>query len=328
MQPVREETSVLSTSVQVTKTIAIADVRRPVLLRQLKMRVKPEAQGLLMFAITIKGQPFRALIDSGANGMFLSSRVVTQLKLKTVAKGHLDPVKMADGTSVDSPAALRLGYNMGNYRDIDTFHVLDLPTFDVVIGVPWLHRMDPTIHWKRRTMAVKHKGVTHRYSAISQQGYMQVAGLIISALELKNSMQRGEEVYSVSLKEILDDTLPVSDRPAIRPGLPLPPGWQERLDEKIKSYSDVISPDPDWKPDFPPPRTVDHHIERVPGVPIPQRPMGRMGQDELEELRIQLEDFVERGYIVPSASEFASPVLMVKRPGEKKLRFCLDYRAS
>jgi hypothetical protein len=52
-----------------------------------------------------------------------------------------------------------------------------------------------------------------------------------------------------------------------------------------------------------------------------------MGQDELIELRKQLADFLDRRYITPSTSAYASPVLMVKRPGEDKLRFCIDYRA-
>jgi predicted aspartyl protease len=55
-------------------------------LKKLKMRAQPGAQGLLMFNISIKGQTFKALIDSGANGLFISSRVASQLKLPTVVK--------------------------------------------------------------------------------------------------------------------------------------------------------------------------------------------------------------------------------------------------
>ncbi|GBG77099.1 hypothetical protein CBR_g23424 [Chara braunii] len=49
-----------------------------------------------------------------------------------------------------------------------------------------------------------------------------------------------------------------------------------------------------------------------------------MGQGELEELRRQIEDMIDRGWIRPSESEFGAPVLFVPKKGGK-LRMCIDY---
>ncbi|GBG87996.1 hypothetical protein CBR_g46367 [Chara braunii] len=50
-----------------------------------------------------------------------------------------------------------------------------------------------------------------------------------------------------------------------------------------------------------------------------------MGQGELEELRRQIDDMIDRGWIRPSESEFGAPVLFVPKKGGK-LRMCIDYR--
>ena len=51
-----------------------------------------------------------------------------------------------------------------------------------------------------------------------------------------------------------------------------------------------------------------------------------MLREELLVMRQYLEEHLEKGFIRPSRSPFASPVLFVKKPGGG-LRFYVDYRA-
>ena len=51
-----------------------------------------------------------------------------------------------------------------------------------------------------------------------------------------------------------------------------------------------------------------------------------MSQLELDELRKQLPDLLERGFIQPSQSPYGSPILFVRKK-DGSLRFCVDYRA-
>ncbi|KAG0154825.1 hypothetical protein PDIDSM_395 [Penicillium digitatum] len=51
-----------------------------------------------------------------------------------------------------------------------------------------------------------------------------------------------------------------------------------------------------------------------------------MSRNELEVLKDWIEDNLRKGFIQPSSSPAASPVLFVKKPGGG-LRFCVDYRA-
>jgi hypothetical protein len=51
-----------------------------------------------------------------------------------------------------------------------------------------------------------------------------------------------------------------------------------------------------------------------------------MSSSELEELKVQLKEYLKRGWIRPSTSKFASGVLFAIIPCTNKLRMCTDYR--
>ncbi|GBG81426.1 hypothetical protein CBR_g32103 [Chara braunii] len=72
-------------------------------------------------------------------------------------------------------------------------------------------------------------------------------------------------------------------------------------------------------------RPIQHRIEIEPGSKTPKGAVYRMSRRELEELRKQLDELLEKGWIRPSSSPFGAPVLFVpKKEGE--LRMCIDYR--
>ena len=60
--------------------------------------------------------------------------------------------------------------------------------------------------------------------------------------------------------------------------------------------------------------------------PIPNSSVYRMYSSELEELKVQLKDYLERRWIRPSTSKFAYGVLFAIKPGTNKLRMCTNYR--
>jgi hypothetical protein len=77
---------------------------------------------------------------------------------------------------------------------------------------------------------------------------------------------------------------------------------------------------------LPPPRSRDHSITLVPGVPpVAVRPYRYpvLHKDELER---QCAAMMPQGLIRCSSSAFSSPVLLVKK-ADGSWRFCVDYRA-
>ena len=82
---------------------------------------------------------------------------------------------------------------------------------------------------------------------------------------------------------------------------------------------------PDELPGLPSHRDVDFGIELHPGIsPISMTPH-RMALVELQELRVQLQELLDKGFIRPSTSPWGAPVLFAKKKG-KTLRLCIDYR--
>jgi len=87
-------------------------------------------------------------------------------------------------------------------------------------------------------------------------------------------------------------------------------------------YPDVF---PAELPSIPPERDAVFEIKLVPGTqPIHKTPY-RMAPKEQVELKRQLDDLLAKGFIRPSKSPWAFPVLFVeKKDGTKRL--CVDYR--
>ena len=90
----------------------------------------------------------------------------------------------------------------------------------------------------------------------------------------------------------------------------------------IREFLDVF---PEELPGVPPEREVDLSIEVVQGTtPISRAPC-RMAPIELKELKTQLHELLDKGFIRPSVSPWGAPVLFVKKNYDT-LRMCIDYR--
>ena len=90
----------------------------------------------------------------------------------------------------------------------------------------------------------------------------------------------------------------------------------------LQEFRDVF---PDEISGLPPKRDIDFTIELVPGVaPVSKAPY-RMSTPEMLELKMQLQDLLEKKYIRSSVSPWGAPVLFVKKK-DGTLRLCIDYR--
>jgi hypothetical protein len=90
----------------------------------------------------------------------------------------------------------------------------------------------------------------------------------------------------------------------------------------VCEYLDVFL---DELPGMPPDRDVEFVIELQPGTaPISKRPY-RMPPKELTELKTQLQELLDKGYIRSSSSPWGCPALFVKKK-DGSLRMCVDYQ--
>ena len=88
------------------------------------------------------------------------------------------------------------------------------------------------------------------------------------------------------------------------------------------AIEDVYS---DELPGLPLQRDVDLCIELHLGMsPISMTPH-RMAPIELQELKVQLQELLDKGFIRLSTSPWGAPVMFAKKK-DKTLRLCIDYR--
>ncbi|PKI56556.1 hypothetical protein CRG98_023082 [Punica granatum] len=99
----------------------------------------------------------------------------------------------------------------------------------------------------------------------------------------------------------------------------IPPKVAQVLESFKKSYQRSC-------PKLPPKREVDHGIELVPDVRSPAKAPYHMAPPKLEELRKQLKELLEAGFIRPSKALYGAPVLFQKKH-DGSLRMRIDYRA-
>ena len=94
------------------------------------------------------------------------------------------------------------------------------------------------------------------------------------------------------------------------------------LPQVVYEYEDVF---PDKLPGLPPYRDEDFTIELHLGTsPISMTPH-RMVPVELQELKVQLQELFDGGFIRPSTSPWGTLVLFAKKK-DKSLLLCRDYR--
>ncbi|KAL0440729.1 UNVERIFIED_CONTAM: Retrovirus-related Pol polyprotein from transposon [Sesamum radiatum] len=126
---------------------------------------------------------------------------------------------------------------------------------------------------------------------------------VISTIEARRLILEGYEAYLAH----------VADAKKVNPTL-----------EEIVIVRDFTEVFPDNLSGLSPHRKVDFTIETIPRVaPILIAPF-RMALVELQELKQQIEELFEKGFIRPSTSSWGAPVLFVKKKDDS-MRLCVDY---
>jgi hypothetical protein len=91
----------------------------------------------------------------------------------------------------------------------------------------------------------------------------------------------------------------------------------------IEEFVDVF---PKELPGMPPERGVEFYIDLIPcTAPIAKRPY-RMAPTELAELKLQIAELQQKGYICSSSSPSGAPILFVTKK-DGSMRMCIDYRS-
>ncbi|KAF1314269.1 reverse transcriptase, partial [Globisporangium splendens] len=120
-------------------------------------RVEQEP-ALIVHKVKVDGysEPLRALVDTGASNNFVRTQVVRRQGLDLPISNKEMIVRLANGSKVTMPKrVLRMAIECDDFRGEDEFILLDLDDkFDLILGMPWLRRYQPSIDWKKKKISV------------------------------------------------------------------------------------------------------------------------------------------------------------------------------
>ena len=178
---------------------------------------------------------------------------------------------------------------------------LSFREFDVILGMDWLSRHQVVVDCRM-------KRVTFRTPSGEEVTFIgersNHLSNVISAATVGMIVRKGCEAYLTY----------VIDTKKVEPSL---------LDIPIVyDYLDVF---PEEFPGLPPQREIEFTIDVVPGATPTSITSYRMAPMELKELKLQLQELLEKGFIRPSVSPWGAPMLFVTKK-DGTLRLCVDYR--
>nr|GEZ14302.1 putative reverse transcriptase domain-containing protein [Tanacetum cinerariifolium] len=210
-------------------------------------------------------------------------------------------VELADGKIVSTNNVLKgCTLNLLNHSFPIDLMVIELGSFDVVIGMDWLSKNDSAILCGEKKVRIPLK----KKALIIKGDRNQSRLKIISCIKAQKYIENGCELFLAQVTRIISKEKQIEDVPVIH------------------DFPEVF---PEDLPGLPPPRRVEFRIDLVPGATPVARAPYRLAPSKLKELSEQLKELFEKGFIRPSSSPLGAPVLFVKKK-DGSFRMCIDYR--
>jgi hypothetical protein len=181
-------------------------------------------------------------------------------------------------------------------------NVLQLGSYDVLIGMDWLEKYKVILNCYDKTFTY----VDDNGNIINIKGIPRTISIRkISTLQIKICVRKGCKVFVV---HVIDNEKEESKKDI--ENFPI-------LQEFQDVFQEILG--------LPPKREIDFSIDLLPGaVPVSKAPY-RMNILELNELKYQLQELLDKKYIRPSVSPWGAPILFVRKK-DGTLRLCIDYR--
>ncbi|GBG89983.1 hypothetical protein CBR_g50073 [Chara braunii] len=261
--------------------------------------------------VVVGGRKCGAFVDIGSTRNFISRDCVDRLCLKDWVQRLSRPVAstlankermMVEDYVKD--VVCTFYYPGGEINHKIPFLVSDELPFDMLLGMYYLEVAKPQFDWDKKVL--KHELPSRRTVRLAKYKASRLIDshgcLCASAFYnyYKQNQEEGMYLVYVSAKG-----------EAIKTPL--------EIETIVAKYPDLFEPSGVVD------KEVVHTIEIIPGSKTPKGRIYRMAPAELDELRRQLKELTEKGWIRPSTFPFGSPVLFVPKKGGT-LRKCIDYR--
>ena len=166
--------------------------------------------------------------------------------------------------------------------------LIDLRGLDVILGMDWLASNYASMDCFLKEVIFRRPGLP---VVVFYGDQRRASSGLISAISTRCLLQKGCKGYLAHVFDTRSSEVRLEDVPIMR------------------DFLDVF---PDDLPGLPPEREIDFPIDLVPGTAPISLPPYIMAPAELKELKTQLQELLDMGFIRPSISPWGELVLFVK----------------
>ena len=171
----------------------------------------------------------------------------------------------------------------------------------MILGMDWLSRHQAIVDYRMKRVTLRTPNDDEVVFIGERSNHLSN---VISAATARKMVRKGCEAYLAYVIDTVKARPSVSDIPT------------------VSDFPDVF---PKELPGLPPHREIEFAIIVVPGATPTSITPYRMAPVELKELKLQLQELLEKRFIRPSVSPWEAPVLFVKNK-DGTLWLCIDYR--
>ena len=178
---------------------------------------------------------------------------------------------------------------------------LSFRVFDVILRMDWLSRHQMVVDCRMKRVTLRTQSGKEVTFISERQNHLSN---VIFAATARMMVRKGCEAYLAYVIDTKKAESSLSDIPI------------------VCDYPDVFLEE---LPRLPPQKEIEFVIDVVPGATSASITPYKMASVELKELKLQLQELLEKGFIHPSVSPWGAPMLFVQKK-DGTLRLCVDYR--
>ena len=161
--------------------------------------------------------------------------------------------------------------------------------FDITLGMDRLASYHASVHCFEKEVVFKPLG---ELEFLFKDSCLPFMPRVISCIQANHFLRKAYQGFLASGVDLESKELEIG-------GIPI-----------VQEFTDVF---PDDLLRLPSNREVEFSIDLLPGTTLISKAPYRMAPKELKQLKAQLEELLDKGFIHPSASPWGAPVLFIKK---------------
>eukprot|EP00253_Pinus_taeda_P018789 PITA_18789 len=258
-----------------------------------------------------KHQKIDTLFDSGSQVNLIFEAIVKKLGLATTP--HKKPYQLGwldDKAQLQMTRQCKLKFSFGSsFVDEVELDIIPLDICGIVLGSPYLYDRKAIFYRAENKYLLVKDGIEY----FVRDHKLKNSYILINLGQMKRMINSCKQFLRMVIKENKPSKANVFEGYNAK--------QQDDLEKVVPEY-DILFQEPKG---LPPKKEIVHAIILQQDAPLPNIRMYRFSALENDEIKKQVQELLEKGFIGPSTSPCGSPFILVRKK-DGSWRMCINYR--